>query len=237
MRKLSIFISYASEDKLQVRELVKRLSSDGFVPWFDENNLLPGQDWKLEIENAVEKADVVIVCLSNSSVTKKGFVQSEIKKVIRVAEEYPEGAIYIIPVRLENCLVPKSFSGKQYIDIFRSGSYEKLIHALKYKANESGIDIQPEKIQNIEGTYIAIGINSNGIEYQGRVIISREGNKYNILWYIGRDSWEAMGTLTGNKLYVKGDYNFYYELKEDGILYGEWKPGAKEKLIPQFFNT
>ena len=83
MRKLSIFISYASEDKLQVRELVKRLSSDGFVPWFDENNLLPGQDWKLEIENAVEKADVVIVCLSNSSVTKKGFVQSEIKKVIR----------------------------------------------------------------------------------------------------------------------------------------------------------
>ena len=34
--------------------------------------LLPGQDWRTKIEEAVETSDAVIICLSNNSVTKEG---------------------------------------------------------------------------------------------------------------------------------------------------------------------
>jgi hypothetical protein len=46
---LRLFVCHASEDKPPLRELVKRLREDGFDPWFDEERLIPGQVWQLEI--------------------------------------------------------------------------------------------------------------------------------------------------------------------------------------------
>lgn len=77
-RKLKVFLCHSKDDKAKVRELYRRLVADGFDAWLDEEKLLPGQDWDLEIPNAVRAADVVIVCLSNGSVTKAGYVQNEI---------------------------------------------------------------------------------------------------------------------------------------------------------------
>ena len=70
-RKLRVFLCHASQDKPVVRELYQRLNSEGWIdPWLDEEKLLPGQDWDIEIEKAVEAADAVIVCLSNKSISK-----------------------------------------------------------------------------------------------------------------------------------------------------------------------
>jgi hypothetical protein len=45
-----IFLCHASEDKAQVREVYRRLAAiQGFEPWLDEENLLPGQIWENEI--------------------------------------------------------------------------------------------------------------------------------------------------------------------------------------------
>jgi hypothetical protein len=40
---LRIFLCYSSGDKPAVRELYRRLRADGFEPWLDGVNLLPGQ--------------------------------------------------------------------------------------------------------------------------------------------------------------------------------------------------
>jgi len=54
LRKLRIFLCHASQDKLIVRELYQRLLAEGWIdPWLDEEKLLPGQDWDMEIEKAV----------------------------------------------------------------------------------------------------------------------------------------------------------------------------------------
>ena len=62
-RKLRVFPSagsghrlyHASQDKPIVRELYQRLLAEGWIdPWLDEENLLPGQDWEMEIEKAIE---------------------------------------------------------------------------------------------------------------------------------------------------------------------------------------
>jgi len=62
-RPLSIFLCHSSADKSEIRKLYDRLCDDGSTPWLDEKNLLPGQDWHIEITKAVKVADVVIVCL------------------------------------------------------------------------------------------------------------------------------------------------------------------------------
>src|ERR1041384_8722341 len=103
---LRVFLCHGREDKPQVRELYIQLQTDGFAPWLDEEDLLPGQDWQLEITKAVRASDIVIVCLSQTSTTKSGFVQKEIKFALDVADEKPVGTIFLIPLRFENCDVP-----------------------------------------------------------------------------------------------------------------------------------
>src|SRR3712207_6161035 len=92
-RSLRVFLCHSSGDKPAVRTLYHRLKSeDGIRPWLDEEDLLPGQNWKEVIQREVRTADVVLACLSQQSVTKRGFVQAEIKYALDVADEEPEGA-------------------------------------------------------------------------------------------------------------------------------------------------
>jgi DNA-binding NarL/FixJ family response regulator len=69
-RKAKIFISYAKEDFPKAYAIYEILRQKEFSPWIDSENLLPGQDWQLEIEKAVEKCNFFIACLSNISVSK-----------------------------------------------------------------------------------------------------------------------------------------------------------------------
>ena len=82
-KKLIVFLSHASEDKPAVRLLAKRLKDDGFDPWLDEERLLPGQNWELEIEQALRKSQVILLCFSEKSVGKEGFVQREFKRAMK----------------------------------------------------------------------------------------------------------------------------------------------------------
>lgn len=146
--KLHVFICHSSQDKSTVRELYQRfLSEDWIDPWLDEVKLLPGQTWELEIEKAVETADAVIVCLSTSSVSKEGYIQRELKYVLDIALEKPEGTIFIIPLRLDNCEPPRRLREWQYADYFpvsiREISFARLLASLRNRAMSIGI-------QNIE---------------------------------------------------------------------------------------
>ncbi|MCP4658931.1 MAG: TIR domain-containing protein, partial [bacterium] len=46
---LRVFLCHATEDKPAVRALYQRLKNAGVSAWLDEEDLLPGQDWRLEI--------------------------------------------------------------------------------------------------------------------------------------------------------------------------------------------
>src|SRR5687767_10358285 len=107
-RPLKVFLCHASQDKLTVRELYGALKAEGWIdPWLDKAKILPGQDWRTVIEKAVEESDVVIVCLSSLSVSKEGFVQREIKYAYDIALEKPEETIFLIPLRLDDCAIPR----------------------------------------------------------------------------------------------------------------------------------
>ena len=140
-RRLRAFLCHASGDKPEVRKLYDFLVNSGINAWLDEEKLLPGQDWQAEIRRAVRESDVVIVCLSDQAATKAGFVQKEIKFALDAADEQPEGAIYLIPIKLEECKVPERLSRWQWVDLFTSDGHDKLMRALRERARTLGVTV------------------------------------------------------------------------------------------------
>ena len=149
-RPLKVFLCHASGDKPPVRELYKHLVNEGVDAWLDQEKLLPGQDWRLEIPQAVHAADVVVVCLSNKSLTKEGYVQKEIKFALDIAEEKPEGAIFLIPARLEDCSVPERLSRWHWVDLYEENGFSRLLRSLKLRAGAVGATIEPAFSEDVD---------------------------------------------------------------------------------------
>jgi hypothetical protein len=141
-QRLRIFLCHASTDKEPARILYHVLDVDGLEPWLDEKRLVPGQDWQLEIKKAVTTSHIVIVILSKHAVAKTGFVQKEIRYALDVAEEQPESTIFIIPLRLEPCDVPKRLSQWQWVDLFERNGIDHLMKAIRLRAESVGISIK-----------------------------------------------------------------------------------------------
>ncbi|HMB21479.1 MAG: toll/interleukin-1 receptor domain-containing protein, partial [Chloroflexota bacterium] len=143
-RHLEVFLCHAHSNQDAVRELYRCLTRDGVHAWLDKERLLPGQDWELEIRKAVRAADVVIICLS-MQFDQAGFRQKEMRLVLDAAMEKPDGEIFIIPLRLEECDVPQSLQRWQWVDLFEKDGYDKLLRALQKRAEDIGVVLQIQK--------------------------------------------------------------------------------------------
>jgi formylglycine-generating enzyme required for sulfatase activity len=126
-----IFLCHASEDKAQIREVYHRLRAiDGFEPWLDEEDLLPGQDWAREIPRALQTSDFILIFLSRNSVAKRGYVQREMKLALDAWQELPEGTIHTIPVRLAEYDVPESFRRYHWANLFEPNGFDRIVCAI-----------------------------------------------------------------------------------------------------------
>ncbi len=135
-RALRVFLSYSSADKPTVRRIYDRLVDLGIIPWFDEVDLLPGQNFDREIERAVKQSDVVIVFLSDTGARKPGYLQRELRYALDVASLQPEGAIFLIPALLEPCAAPRSLEHLTHVKLFEDSGFERLVTALKARITE-----------------------------------------------------------------------------------------------------
>jgi tetratricopeptide (TPR) repeat protein len=144
-KKLLIFISHASQDVTAAKLLTKRLKEDGFDPWLDVDRLLPGQDWNYEIEKAMGASDAILLCFSAQSLAKEGYIHREYKRAMSYQEEKPEGTIFVIPVRLDKCEMPRFIREIQWVDY--PDDYDKLKTALHIRENKTStaVTAQPKK--------------------------------------------------------------------------------------------
>jgi cold shock CspA family protein len=136
---LKVFMCHAGADKPRVRQFVQQLRALPVKPWLDEEDILPGRNWEIEISAAIEAAHVVIVCLSAQAVTKTGFVHKEITQALDVADEQPENSIYVIPVRFEICTVPERLRKFHWVDYWEAPAFSRLTAALRERAVELGL--------------------------------------------------------------------------------------------------
>jgi formylglycine-generating enzyme required for sulfatase activity len=142
-----IFLCHASEDKPRVAELYHQLKQAGYHPWLDKEDLLPGQSWKREIRKIIsDPYNIVVVCLSCKSTTKRGVVQGEIRWALDVLDRMPEGNIYLIPARLEPCQVPDRLSQLHWVDLFEPDGFEKLKCALEFEIVKRRQPFEPELV-------------------------------------------------------------------------------------------
>lgn len=102
-----IFISYKREDEPRAGVLVKALEAEGLQLWWDRG-LPGGEEWRANIERALNEAKVVIVLWTRESVGPNGgFVRDEASRA---------GA-KLVPVRIEPVMPPLGFGEVQAIDL------------------------------------------------------------------------------------------------------------------------
>ena len=128
--KLQVYVSFAEEDRQQVRELESRLRAEGFGTWFDEKDLTPGLNWEDEIRQALPRSDVFVSCISTRSVSRRGFYEREIALALALRSERPG---FVIPVRLDECEVPEAYQQAHltWVDLFVDGGVDRLVGGLK----------------------------------------------------------------------------------------------------------
>ncbi|MFN8432856.1 MAG: toll/interleukin-1 receptor domain-containing protein [Anaerolineales bacterium] len=180
-RPLKVFLCHSSADKTAVRELYQKLRAESWIdPWLDEIKLLPGQEWDLEIEQAIEATDIIIVCLSNNSITKRGYVQKEIKIALDYSDLRPEGEVFIVPIRLDDCKPPKRLSKWQYADYFegqRDEAFKRLLSSFEKRGESLGkvkFD-KPEKKNDVINTVVILEEpRQNIVDIQTQQIVHQE---------------------------------------------------------------
>jgi TIR domain/Cyclic nucleotide-binding domain len=102
------FISYVREDASRVKRLVRILEAAGIKVWQDTADILPGQDWKNAIKDAIKTGSLAfIACFSENSQQRQKTFQNE--ELILAAEEMRQhqyGVTWLIPVRFADCDMP-----------------------------------------------------------------------------------------------------------------------------------
>lgn len=127
----TLFLSFALADQAAVESLYRRLKAAGFQPWMASRDILAGEDVRRSTERALRGAAFVLVCLTRASVDQRGALQREIKQAVDRRQELLDDDIFLIPVRLEPCLLPDSLSGLWPVDLYEPDGFERLAAALQ----------------------------------------------------------------------------------------------------------
>ncbi len=115
-----VFISYAKEDCIAAEKLYRDLKAvPNIEAWFDKECLKPGMKWPPAIRKAIRESEFFIALFSKNSSNRRGFVNTELNQALEILNQMPEGKIYLIPIRLEECDPPhESLREIQYEDFF-----------------------------------------------------------------------------------------------------------------------
>lgn len=117
-----VFVSYSREDNDKVLELTAKLRAAGVPLWMDVRSIDGAAMWGEEIVNALAKAKVLLLLVTESAVRSHNVT----KEVLLASER--KG--HILPVHLEPTQIPPSLkyplAGIQHIEYFRGDPDENL---------------------------------------------------------------------------------------------------------------
>ena len=111
-RSPRVFISYARADgRLFAERLHDALEAQGTSAWYDQRDLDESQDFTAAIEDAIEDATHVVVCITKASKGRASFVRREIEYAIFLKKP-------IVPVRVEQIPPHLHIATITWIDFF-----------------------------------------------------------------------------------------------------------------------
>lgn len=132
LMRARIFLCYAKTDLEKVVPIYDLLEQEGHKPWLDNKCLFAGESWEAAIRRVLRETDFVVVCISEKSVNHRGFMRKEIKLALEIWEEKLEDDIYLIPARLEECIIEdEKLRALHRVDIFKQNGFRQLLESIK----------------------------------------------------------------------------------------------------------
>ncbi len=142
MSKKHVFLSYCHDNKPEAARLHADLRRAGETVWWDQD-ILPAQDWKFAIRQAMKESYAVILCLSKEAQARTtSGIYTEALDAIAAYRQHPPGSVFLFPVRLSKCEIPpfeiddtRTLDRLQYVDLFppaqRKAGLTRLIESIK----------------------------------------------------------------------------------------------------------
>ncbi len=103
MNPVKIFISYAKEDRELMHDLRKHLhilEEKYPVTVWDEDNVLPGNELEQNLNQAMQKADVILLLISIDFLTTESCYQKQLSEALRLNKQ---NKIKVVSVLLRHC--------------------------------------------------------------------------------------------------------------------------------------
>jgi hypothetical protein len=133
--RLNIFISYAMADAPSVRRIAEQLRVHGYIPWMAEADLLPGDEIRQKISEAISAADAVIVVYSARSLESSWVRYESELAIVREVEK----RTVVVPVVLGDAAPPPYLQSRLFLRLnvpFASEDLAPLIRSLQQIAAE-----------------------------------------------------------------------------------------------------
>ncbi len=111
--KKRVFISYSYQDKEFVEWLKAELQDLGLEIWYDESEILVGENIQKKVNEGIQSSSAFILVLSNSS-KNSDWVRYEMNSAI-LLNAIKKG-ISILPIKIDDSEVPSDLSGYLYAD-------------------------------------------------------------------------------------------------------------------------
>lgn len=126
--KFDVFLSHASADKSDVRELAERLRADGLSVWFDEWVIIPGDSISLAIEQGLECSRTLVLVMSRSAFNSEWVTLERHTAHFRDPTNRQRR---FIPLRLDDCDIPIAIKNFAYVDwtLKTDAQYDRLVAA------------------------------------------------------------------------------------------------------------
>ncbi|HEX7150311.1 MAG TPA: toll/interleukin-1 receptor domain-containing protein [Thermoanaerobaculia bacterium] len=130
------FISYASENRDRVEELMAKLQARGINVWQDRQDLRAGDDWNQKLIRVIQKmVDYVIVLQTDEMLSRtEGVFHREIKEAaVRqsgMSEYDGEKLRFLIPVRCGACGTLSDLKNRHVIDVDAPGGEDALADSI-----------------------------------------------------------------------------------------------------------
>ena len=136
---MQVFISYAREDSDTAYRLYESLRAyPDLSSWLDKKNLLAGTSWENSIREAISSSNIVILLISETSISKTTFIRREIEIIIdRLSEGDSE--VLLLPVRLDDSIAPwPEISRLEMIDLYAGWTegMHRLMAAIRARTGE-----------------------------------------------------------------------------------------------------
>jgi hypothetical protein len=107
------------------------LRASGITVWMDVENIRGGEEWRCTIKKALRSSQLVLVFLSKRIVSREGYLHEEILEALEVSRQKPPGRIFLIPVRIDNCLIHERLEQFHCVSLFAENGRARLLKQIQ----------------------------------------------------------------------------------------------------------